>query len=193
MRVPLSESEQENFASARYHAERKTHKRAAIEVRQRFWLFSICDAMLSSATCRDSLPEWSKGVDSSSTSASCVGSNPTAVIFCSNNFTGHTLLNKAINDGTNRGLQVHIGGQWLPSVSMASILCSVMHKQEHSIHNVVRERNTHVNAASTNSIQNLLSSACFGSLPSPSNANLDPAGFQLGLVWLKHCILESWK
>ena len=27
-----------------------------------------------------SLPEWSKGVDSSSTSASCVGSNPTAVI-----------------------------------------------------------------------------------------------------------------
>ena len=27
----------------------------------------------------DSLPEWSKGVDSSSTSASCVGSNPTAV------------------------------------------------------------------------------------------------------------------
>ena len=26
----------------------------------------------------DSLPEWSKGVDSSSTSASCVGSNPTA-------------------------------------------------------------------------------------------------------------------
>ena len=29
---------------------------------------------------RDTLPEWSKGVDSSSTSASCVGSNPTAVI-----------------------------------------------------------------------------------------------------------------
>ena len=27
------------------------------------------------------MPEWSKGVDSSSTSASCVGSNPTAVIF----------------------------------------------------------------------------------------------------------------
>ena len=27
----------------------------------------------------DSLPEWSKGVDSSSTSASCVGSNPIAV------------------------------------------------------------------------------------------------------------------
>ena len=28
---------------------------------------------------QDSLPEWSKGVDSGSTSASCVGSNPTAV------------------------------------------------------------------------------------------------------------------
>ena len=27
------------------------------------------------------MPEWSKGVDSSSTSASCVGSNPTGVIF----------------------------------------------------------------------------------------------------------------
>ena len=36
----------------------------------------VCDEM---ATCKDSLPEWSKGVDSSSTSASCVGSNPTAV------------------------------------------------------------------------------------------------------------------
>ena len=31
------------------------------------------------ACTQDSLPEWSKGVDSSSTSASCVGSNPTAV------------------------------------------------------------------------------------------------------------------
>ena len=29
----------------------------------------------------DSLPEWSKGVDSSSTSASCVGSDPSAVIW----------------------------------------------------------------------------------------------------------------
>ena len=29
---------------------------------------------------KDSLPEWSKGVDSSSTSTSRVGSNPTAVI-----------------------------------------------------------------------------------------------------------------
>ena len=30
---------------------------------------------------QDTLPEWSKGVDSSSTSASCVGSNPTGVNF----------------------------------------------------------------------------------------------------------------
>jgi hypothetical protein len=29
---------------------------------------------------QDTLPEWSKGVDSSSTSASCVGSNPTGVM-----------------------------------------------------------------------------------------------------------------
>ena len=29
---------------------------------------------------KDTLPEWSKGVDSSSTSASCVGSNPTGGI-----------------------------------------------------------------------------------------------------------------
>ncbi len=34
----------------------------------------------STAGGRDTLPEWSKGVDSSSTSASCVGSNPTGVI-----------------------------------------------------------------------------------------------------------------
>ena len=30
---------------------------------------------------QDTLPEWSKGVDSSSTSVSCVGSNPTGVIY----------------------------------------------------------------------------------------------------------------
>ena len=36
-----------------------------------------CQELLSST--QDSLPEWSKGVDSNSTSASCVGSNPTAV------------------------------------------------------------------------------------------------------------------
>jgi hypothetical protein len=29
---------------------------------------------------KDTLPEWSKGVDSSSTSASCMDSNPTGVI-----------------------------------------------------------------------------------------------------------------
>ncbi len=42
----------------------------------------------STAGGRDTLPEWSKGVDSSSTSVSCVGSNPTGVIVtqgpCSN-------------------------------------------------------------------------------------------------------------
>ena len=36
---------------------------------------------LPASRIKDSLPEWSKGVDSSSTSASCVGSNPTAVTF----------------------------------------------------------------------------------------------------------------
>ena len=41
--------------------------------------------------CHDSLPEWSKGVDSSSTSASCVGSNPTAVI-CTNEYMGWACL-----------------------------------------------------------------------------------------------------
>ena len=30
---------------------------------------------------QDTLPEWSKGVDSSSTSENCVGSNPTGVIY----------------------------------------------------------------------------------------------------------------
>ena len=30
---------------------------------------------------KDTLPEWSKGVDSSSTSASCVSPNPTGVIW----------------------------------------------------------------------------------------------------------------
>ena len=35
--------------------------------------------MLIVIVLRDTLPEWSKGVDSSSTSASCVASNPTAV------------------------------------------------------------------------------------------------------------------
>ena len=35
---------------------------------------------------KDTLPEWSKGVDSSSTSASCVGSNPTGVIIAFSGF-----------------------------------------------------------------------------------------------------------
>ena len=40
----------------------------------------------------DTLPEWSKGVDSSSTSASCVGSNPTGVIVRTHHTfaTGHS-------------------------------------------------------------------------------------------------------
>ena len=36
--------------------------------------------LLVEAVNKDTLPEWSKGVDSSSTSASCAGSNPTGVI-----------------------------------------------------------------------------------------------------------------
>ena len=44
-------------------------------------LFSLCQPRLRSQprATMDTLPEWSKGVDSSSTSASCVGSNPTGV------------------------------------------------------------------------------------------------------------------
>ena len=46
------------------------------------WINLIWPGWCPEATCnQDSLPEWSKGVDSSSTSASCVGSNPTAVRF----------------------------------------------------------------------------------------------------------------
>ena len=41
------------------------------------FLLALNDPM----TGKDTLPEWSKGVDSSSTSATCVGSNPTDVIF----------------------------------------------------------------------------------------------------------------
>ena len=39
----------------------------------------VAIVLLLASGIMDSLPEWSKGVDSSSTSASCVGSNPTAV------------------------------------------------------------------------------------------------------------------
>ena len=38
---------------------------------------------------KDTLPEWSKGVDSSSTSASCVGSNPTGVIAWQSKLSAH--------------------------------------------------------------------------------------------------------
>ena len=50
--------------------------------------FERC-AILVCSEARDSLPEWSKGVDSSSTSASCVGSYPTAVIY---QFAGETIM-----------------------------------------------------------------------------------------------------
>ena len=40
----------------------------------------VCVYGLCGKARMDTLPEWSKGVDSSSTSASCVGSNPTGVI-----------------------------------------------------------------------------------------------------------------
>ena len=42
--------------------------------------------MPAGARRHDTLPEWSKGVDSSSTSASCVGSNPTGVIIAFSDF-----------------------------------------------------------------------------------------------------------
>ena len=44
--------------------------------------FDICQIIVARHFLQDSLPEWSKGVDSSSTSESCVGSNPTAVMRC---------------------------------------------------------------------------------------------------------------
>ena len=71
---------------------------------------------------QDSLPEWSKGVDSSSTSASCVGSNPTAVrcLFRSSRFA-------AICSGIDRrhwwpsdteGIRTPAGrAQWISSPS----------------------------------------------------------------------------
>ena len=42
-------------------------------------LHAMLAGNVTAAFHQDTLPEWSKGVDSSSTSASCVGSNPTAV------------------------------------------------------------------------------------------------------------------
>ena len=40
---------------------------------------------------KDTLPEWSEGVDSSSTSASCVGSDPTGVIVRSSGFRADSM------------------------------------------------------------------------------------------------------
>ena len=45
----------------------------------------------------DSLPEWSKGVDSSSTGANLVGSNPTAVTAQAEQSQGHVLDNASGN------------------------------------------------------------------------------------------------
>ena len=44
----------------------------------------------------DTLPEWSKGVDSSSTSASCVGSKPTAVIKIATMRDGHYMQDRTM-------------------------------------------------------------------------------------------------
>ena len=52
----------------------------------------VVHALQLSGQFGDSLPEWSKGVDSSSTSESCVGSNPTAVIL---RLSDETLLARA--------------------------------------------------------------------------------------------------
>ena len=41
---------------------------------------TLCVGLRADSVPRDTLPEWSKGVDSSSTSASCAGSNPTGVM-----------------------------------------------------------------------------------------------------------------
>ena len=41
---------------------------------------TLCLGLRADSVPRDTLPKWSKGVDSSSTSASCVGSNPTGVM-----------------------------------------------------------------------------------------------------------------
>ena len=54
-------------------------------------LMETCVAMAKHKS-MDSLPEWSKGVDSSSTGANLVGSNPTAVTFAqAEQSQGHVL------------------------------------------------------------------------------------------------------
>ena len=54
--------------------------RLSLAAKSRWGLAQSFKVLCIHICARDSLPEWSKGVDSSSTSASCVGSNPTAVI-----------------------------------------------------------------------------------------------------------------
>ena len=62
----------------RWRGSHAPSRRSLLSSRQ----FAVGFATLSNGrlAAQDSLPEWSKGVDSSSTSESCVGSNPTAVI-----------------------------------------------------------------------------------------------------------------
>ena len=73
---------------------------------------SPCSAWLGWHGDKDSLPEWSKGVDSSSTSASCVGSNPTAVMFFSHMACIITV--QVLGSGTGgRGRGCSSGLRWL--------------------------------------------------------------------------------
>ena len=57
------------------------HEWAAMSGAARAMLHTVSACVLADPLSEDTLPEWSKGVDSSSTSASCVGSNPTAAVF----------------------------------------------------------------------------------------------------------------
>ena len=64
------------------HVQRASPACRRLALQAEFGRSHQCDQVHArAAEAEDSLPEWSKGVDSSSTSASCVGSNPTAVIF----------------------------------------------------------------------------------------------------------------
>ena len=67
------------FALLRFHRILQCFDKASTRLLQGAHnVFTMCFTMLLQV--RDSLPEWSRVVDSSSTSASCVGSNPTAVM-----------------------------------------------------------------------------------------------------------------
>ena len=67
------------FALLRFHRILQCFDKASTRLLQGAHnVFTMCFTMLLQV--RDSLPEWSRVVDSSSTSACCVGSNPTAVM-----------------------------------------------------------------------------------------------------------------